>query len=565
MLVRKFPKNKSVSKIIWRCFTEEAHQEEISEDPMDVYKGENDKFSPENNNLYADIIRPNPKIQTGCYNIQHLDKYDRYPVNFTKELELIQKHEMFINRPKLGYLMKTVYIPLFLAKSVAPFLYNDSTDFGSYINKVDETNRYFVTSNNKEEYILGIQSLFGNVGAAIVSNKGRVISDERKFLFKHRNNEGNVSKEVLDEFAKEYLPNVVESAMKESRLDFSRIKAIAVTVGPGETYSLAHGLEYAKKLGIDKSIPVYPVNNHEAHIFANRMSHDMTQKKSPLKFPFVSIIASSKITQIVLSQGVGSHRIFGTSIDIGVGDFLDRSAMNLYKAKENLLLKVKSSMGDEKANKIDKILNKDQYYGGEIFENLAEYGDASQVAFSIPMIKDNSTDMSFTGLLTTAKNKILVKQNPKSPEYVEGIIQDNFFDILASLQFVAFRQIDIKSRRWFEMFKKFKVQPNWINLAGGCSQNKALTNLITEVGKDYETFIISPNNNYVQDNPASVAWMGWEYLNAARQTDIRDKNIYPLSNIPLGNYVDLVSTSFKGIIQHKKIGSKWQRKQAGNE
>lgn len=143
--------------------------------------------------------------------------------------------------------------------------------------------------NTKEEYILGIQSLFGSVGASIVTNKGRVISDERKSLLKHRNNEANVAKEVINEFISESLPHVVDQAMKSSRLSMDRIKAIAVTLGPGETYSIAHGLEYAMKLGVDNNIPVYPVNNHEAHVFSNRMFHDLTEKKCHLRFPFLSV------------------------------------------------------------------------------------------------------------------------------------------------------------------------------------------------------------------------------------------------------------------------------------
>lgn len=101
-----------------------------------------------------------------------------------------------------------------------------------------------------------------------------------------------MSKEVLDEFSIQALPQVVKDAIHSSRLTMDKIKAIAVTLGPGETYTLAHGLEYAKKLGIEHNIPVYPVNNHEAHIFANRMFEDLTQKKSPLKFPFLSVIRS---------------------------------------------------------------------------------------------------------------------------------------------------------------------------------------------------------------------------------------------------------------------------------
>lgn len=73
---------------------------------------------------------------------------------------------------------------------------------------------------------------------------------------------------------------------------------------------------------MEKDIPVYPVNSHEAHIFSNRMKFDMSENEHPLKFPFVTLLASHNITQIVLTQGVGQHRVFGTSIDVGLGAYL---------------------------------------------------------------------------------------------------------------------------------------------------------------------------------------------------------------------------------------------------
>ena len=77
MIVRKATKQRHISKLIWRMFTEETHQEELIEDPMEVYNNENSMYSIDNNILYTDIIKPNPKIQGGCYNIQNFDRYDR--------------------------------------------------------------------------------------------------------------------------------------------------------------------------------------------------------------------------------------------------------------------------------------------------------------------------------------------------------------------------------------------------------------------------------------------------------------------------------------------------------
>lgn len=230
-----------------------------------------------------------------------------------------------------------------------------------------------------------------------------------------------------------------------------------------------------------------------------------------------------------------------------------------------MVQKFKANIGGKQIDQIEGILDRKKHYGGEIIEKLAVYGDPSQAAFTVPMIKDNSTDMSYTGLLTSAISSIRVRGNDKAPGYIEGGIKDDVFDKIAALQFTGFRQIDVKTRRCFEVLNKFKVTANSVNLVGGCSTNKCFTKLLKDVANDYNTQLIESTENYVQDNPAFVAWMGWEYLNSGLQTDIRGKNIYPLNNIPLGSYIDLVSTSFRGIIQNRKIGSKWQRRQAGDE
>jgi len=41
-------------------------------------------------------------------------------------------------------------------------------------------------------------------------------------------------------------------------------------------------------------------------------------------FPFLSIVATGKHTEIVLTRGVGLHTILGFSVDLAIGNFLDR-------------------------------------------------------------------------------------------------------------------------------------------------------------------------------------------------------------------------------------------------
>lgn len=199
---------------------------------------------------------------------------------------------MFVNkfrRPKLSFLMKCIYIPKLCTKFVAPFFYNDDGNKDTSLIYNDKTNLYFGKQAYKDEYVLGIQTLFGKIGAAVVTNNGEVLADERKELFKHRNNQGPVSKEFLNEYFDKHLPEVVTNALKSAGIEGKKIKAVAVTLGPGETYSINPGLLFAKKFGVENSIPVYAVNNQEAHVFANRMHMGLLSDKLPISFPFFSV------------------------------------------------------------------------------------------------------------------------------------------------------------------------------------------------------------------------------------------------------------------------------------
>lgn len=185
--------------------------------------------------------------------------------------------------------MKSVYIPKISNKFVAPFMYNDGENPKKLLYVNQTNNQCFGKGKGRAEYILGIQTSFGKLGAAVVTKRGEVVGHEALKLFTHRNTEKFVSKIFLKEWFDENLENTVKRAIKTSGVDYRKIKGIAVSLGPGEGYALTPGLEFAQKLGVKHGIPVYGVNNHEAHIFGNRMTNfDRFGYLSP-KFPFFSV------------------------------------------------------------------------------------------------------------------------------------------------------------------------------------------------------------------------------------------------------------------------------------
>lgn len=55
-----------------------------------------------------------------------------------------------------------------------------------------------------------------------------------------------------------------------------------------------------------------------------------------MKFPYISLIATGKHTEIVLHRGVGLHTVLGMTIDVAMGSCFDK-ASNMIKKFDHLL------------------------------------------------------------------------------------------------------------------------------------------------------------------------------------------------------------------------------------
>lgn len=119
------------------------------------------------------------------------------------------------------------------------------------------------------------------------------------------------------------MPDIAEELL-ESVDDMENIKAIAVPIGPGHEQILQIGVDLAIALGKEHNLPVIPVNISEAQLFAHRIH---SQKRS--KYPFLSFLSSSNQTEIVLTNGVGLHTLFGITLDQTLARTIDRVSIEL--------------------------------------------------------------------------------------------------------------------------------------------------------------------------------------------------------------------------------------------
>ncbi|GKT42341.1 tRNA pseudouridine synthase 1 [Colletotrichum spaethianum] len=120
---------------------------------------------------------------------------------------------------------------------------------------------------------------------------------------------------------------------------------VTVTRGPGMSANLASGLATAKGLATAWQVPLLAVNHMQAHALTPRLvsaldrptspasssSPDPASASSPVtpEYPFLTLLVSGGHTQLVHSRSLTDHRILATSIDVAVGDALDKAARHI--------------------------------------------------------------------------------------------------------------------------------------------------------------------------------------------------------------------------------------------
>lgn len=116
---------------------------------------------------------------------------------------------------------------------------------------------------------------------------------------------------------------------------------IAVTRGPGMTSSLDVGLETAKGLAVALDRPLVGVNHMQAHALTMRLVNATqttihkhfdtvrTFDDHKPKFPFLNLLISGGHTLLVLSTSLTEHRILVDTLNIAIGDAVDKCARSI--------------------------------------------------------------------------------------------------------------------------------------------------------------------------------------------------------------------------------------------
>ena len=312
---------------------------------------------------------------------------------------------------------------------------------------------------------LGIESTAHTFGCGIVGNNCKVYANEKE-IFKPETG-GILPREAADHhylLAKE----VVKKALERAECEIEDIDVIAFSQGPGIGNCLKVGATTAKALALLNNISILGVNHCVGHI---EIGLAKTKAKDP-----VIVYASGANTQIMAFEN-GKYRIFGETIDIGIGNLLD-------------------SFGRELGIGFPAGPTLDNWY----FEN----NNYIELPYTV-----KGSDLAFSGLLTAAKNKLNDKNNSKK-------------DISYSLLHNAFAMLTEVTERVLAHTEKKEVL-----LIGGVAASKALRKMLTEMCEDRNAKLFVPETQFCTDNAAMIAWLGIVMHKAGNKMKLKDTQILP--------------------------------------
>ncbi len=292
--------------------------------------------------------------------------------------------------------------------------------------------------------ILGIESTAHTFGIGVVE-KGKVLCNIKD---SYTTKKGGIIPMDAAKHHAEICDDVFDTALKDARISEKDIDAIAFSQAPGLAPCLIEGMKFVKKKARELGVALIPVNHCVAHLEIGRI----TGAKDP-----VLLYASGANTQIISYAG-GKYRIFGETLDIGVGNFIDNFARC-------------AGIG---------------FPGGPKIQKLAEKSDNY---IELPY-KLKGMDVAFSGILTK------LKQMYDSGKY-------KLEDLSYSLQETIFAMLVEAAERALAHTGKKELL-----LGGGVACNTRLQEMCKIMCRERRAKFFVPPISLLVDNGGMIAYLG---------------------------------------------------------
>jgi|TARA_Y100000310_G_scaffold91835_1_gene89286 N6-L-threonylcarbamoyladenine synthase len=300
---------------------------------------------------------------------------------------------------------------------------------------------------------LGIESTAHTFGVGIITDKGKVLANASSSF---KTKKGGLIPHELKIFHNEVKDKVLQDALSQSGIKLEDVGLVSFSQGPGIAPALVAGMNMAKDIGSKFKIPLVGVNHCVSHLEVGKL---LTKAKDP-----VLLYTSGANTQIIAYES-GKYRIFGETLDQGVGNFIDSFARYI-------------GLGFPGGPKIEKLALQSKNY------------------IELPYVV-KGMDVSFSGILTNLKRKYDSKQYKLE-------------DLCFSLQETVFAMLaEVSERAMAHTGKKELL------LGGGVACNKRLREMCRVMCKERDAKLFVPENQFLVDNGIMIGWQGILQKNSA--------------------------------------------------
>lgn len=302
---------------------------------------------------------------------------------------------------------------------------------------------------------LGIEGTAHTISCGIVDDS-RILSNSSSV---YQPSTGGIHPREAANHHFDHVIEVIRDALSSASVDMNDIDLVSFSRGPGLGPCLRVAATAARTLSMKWNIPILGVNHPLGHVEIGRM---LSGAKDP-----VMLYVSGGNTQVIAHRS-GRYRVFGETMDIGIGNMLDKFARNIGIP----------------------------FPGGPKIEQLALKGSrVLELPYSV-----RGMDTSFSGILTAAMRHL---EKGESTEDVSFSLQEISFSML----------VEVLERAVYHLDK------TELMLAGGVARNRRLRSMISIMADEagIQPYLTDPE--YCMDNGAMIARAGMlMYLNGARNT-----------------------------------------------
>jgi len=329
------------------------------------------------------------------------------------------------------------------------------------------------------ERVLAIETSCDDTSVAIVDRSGWVHSVVSASQDLEHEPYGGIVPEIACRNHSIALIPLIEEALKKADMTWEDIPGIAVTNRPGLIGALIVGLVTAKSLAQAKRIPFIGVNHLEGHLLAPFLRDDEYSPPPDFDYPYVGLAISGGHTSLYHIRGIGDYEVLGATKDDAAGEAFDKFAKM-------------AGLG---------------FPGGVRVDREAKSGNPAAYDFPRSMIHDETFDMSFSGLKSSAQ-RLLEQMGPEE-------VKKHLPDLCASFQEAI---VDVLLAKLEKAAKKFKSQR--VILTGGVSANSRLRARGEEWARKKGYKLVIPPLRYCTDNAAMIGYVGVLRLNRGEFSNV---------------------------------------------